>query len=171
MGQTLTANAGGKPHARKFSFTPYVQLLIISFLLMALFISTGVDKITDTDSFAKAMDKSKLLAPFSAILSYAVPIAEIIIAALLVIPRWKKSQPKGQLTILNRIGLRAAFILLALFTLYTLVVLIAFHDNLPCTCGGVLRGLTWRQHLAFNISFLSLAGRGIYLLRRKKPTN
>lgn len=166
MEKTLSAKASRKMYLPKISISIPTQLLIISLCFMALFVSTGLDKIWDVSYFQAAMSKSTLLAPFAKPLSYMVPIIEIIIAVLLSIPNLNKN--KNQQIRINKIGLWASFILMSLFTVYTLYTLIAFNKNLPCTCGGVLKNLTWKQHLVFNFFFLSLAARAIYLMRKKK---
>lgn len=41
--------------------------------------------------------------------------------------------------------------------------MMSFSKRLPCSCGGVIALLSWKQHIAFNLFFLSLAVIGIYL--------
>jgi uncharacterized membrane-anchored protein YitT (DUF2179 family) len=65
------------------------------------------------------------------------------------------------------IGFYAAFILMILFTLYTIFILFHFFSYVPCSCGGVIRNLTWGQHLVFNSCFVILSVFGITLQRRK----
>jgi hypothetical protein len=57
--------------------------------------------------------------------------------------------------------------LMSLFTIYTILVLSHFYDYVPCSCGGVIRRLTWPQHLFFNLFFVALSTLGIILQRRK----
>jgi hypothetical protein len=38
--------------------------------------------------------------------------------------------------------------------------------NLPCSCGGVIQQLSWKQHIVFNISFIVLGIAGIYFQLR-----
>jgi len=64
------------------------------------------------------------------------------------------------------IGLYASFFMMLSFTLYITLMLL-FTKHLPCSCGGVLRKLSWPQHLILNIFFLILAIAGIILQKNK----
>jgi len=64
-------------------------------------------------------------------------------------------------------GLIASFILMTLFTIYTGSVLLHFFAYVPCSCGGVIRKLSWPQHMVFNLFFVALSVLGIVLQRRK----
>jgi len=55
-----------------------------------------------------------------------------------------------------------AFVLMTVFTLYIAYMLL-FTPKLPCSCGGVLQQMTWKQHLLFNIGFTLLAAYAIWL--------
>jgi hypothetical protein len=58
---------------------------------------------------------------------------------------------------------------MGLFSGYTLIILHAF-SYIPCSCGGIIKRLTWRQHLVLNLFFVGLAIAGIILQRKKtKP--
>jgi hypothetical protein len=43
-----------------------------------------------------------------------------------------------------------------MFTFY-IVIILNFSSFIPCSCGGILEKLGWREHLIFNIFFLFLA--------------
>ncbi len=46
--------------------------------------------------------------------------------------------------------------------------MLVFVKHLPCSCGGVLQGLSWGQHLLFNLLFLLLAVMGTLLESKPK---
>jgi putative oxidoreductase len=50
-----------------------------------------------------------------------------------------------------------------LFTFYILYMLL-FEKHLPCSCGGVLKEMTWKQHLVFNLFFTAIAFTGLKIL-------
>jgi hypothetical protein len=127
---------------------------IISSLLILLFVYTAISKFLDYTSFKQVLSKSPLIGSQGAIVAIALPVTELFIAALLFMPRTKLW------------GLYSSFALMALFTLY-LGYMIAFSPNLPCSCGGVLKQMTWNQHLVFNIFFTLLAFAGIVLNRKQ----
>jgi putative oxidoreductase len=62
-------------------------------------------------------------------------------------------------------GLYASVLLISIFTIY-LGYMIFFIPALPCSCGGVLRYLSWQQHVVFNLFFILLAVAGIYLYKK-----
>jgi len=45
--------------------------------------------------------------------------------------------------------------------------MIAFTPHLPCSCGGVIRELSWRDHLFFNVCFTVLAAVGISVEKKQ----
>lgn len=76
----------------------------------------------------------KLAAP---VLGWVVPQLEIVIVLMLLFERYR------------RMGLICSFFLLLAFEIYISGMLLSGLD-LPCTCGGLISKLQWRQHLVFN---------------------
>jgi len=128
---------------------------LISAALLLLFLYTAVSKLSDYESFRFVLTKSPLLYPFAGFISIALPITELFMALLLFIPRTRLT------------GLYASFILISLLTLY-LIYMIAFTPDLPCNCGGVLKLLSWKQHIFFNLFFMLLSLCGIFLYQKNK---
>ena len=126
---------------------PGVFTGIISALLILLFVYTAVSKLMARQLFALTLWRSPLLQKSSELLSWAIPLLEIFISVLLFSPKWRKA------------GFILSTFLMACFTIY-IGYMIIFIPNLPCSCGGVLKQLTWNQHLAFNTCFtlLSMVG-------------
>jgi hypothetical protein len=52
------------------------------------------------------------------------------------------------------------------FTVYTVAILLHAFKYIPCSCGGVIRKLTWPQHLFFNLFFVGISILGIMLKKR-----
>ena len=129
----------------------------ICLLFILLFVYTAVSKLLDYENFRAVIGQSPLLTRFAPVLAIVVPLAEIIIALLLVIPRYR------------RIGLYASFAMMVLFTTY-IIVLVTLSERIPCSCGGVISRMTWKQHLYFNIGFVLLALLGMWL-HTKQPTD
>ena len=130
---------------------------IISALLLLLFLYTSLSKLADHETFKNVLRASPLLKPVAGILAWLLPVTELVIVVLLFVP------------FLRIKGLYASFILISLFTLY-LIYMIAFTPNLPCNCGGVLKLLSWPQHVFFNLFFILLSLTGIVLYKRTKNT-
>lgn len=128
---------------------------IISALLLLLFLYTSISKLTDNGLFKNVLTASPLLKPYAGTIAWLVPSTEIAIAILLFIPCFRIK------------GLIASVLLITLFTIY-LLYMIAFTPNLPCSCGGVIKLLTWPQHIVFNLFFILLSLTGIILYRKAK---
>jgi hypothetical protein len=130
---------------------------IISGILLLLFLYTSLSKLADYQTFKNVLSASPLLKPVAGVVVWLLPVTEIMIVVLLFIP------------VMRLKGLYASFILISLFTLY-LIYMIAFTPNLPCNCGGVLKLLSWPQHVFFNLFFILLSLIGILLYKRTKNT-
>ena len=126
---------------------------IISAVLLLLFLYTALSKLMHFVEFKLTLAESPLLKPFSAMLSWLLPVTELAIVLLLFIP------------LTRRAGLYASFFLLLIFTLY-LSLMILLKQDLPCSCGGVLKSLSWPQHICFNLFFVALAATGILLCKK-----
>jgi hypothetical protein len=68
-------------------------------------------------------------------------------------------------------GLYASLVLMLAFTIYTAAVLLHAFKYVPCSCGGVIRKLTWPQHLVFNLFFVGISVAAIILLKKIQPKN
>lgn len=123
---------------------------LFSAILILLFTYTALSKLGNLTSFRSTIAASPLFNGLGSQLSLTIPLAELATALLIFIPRtiW--------------FGLRLSFVLLLLFTSY-LVYMLLFVPELPCSCGGVLQALSWKQHLWFNGSFILLNAAAIFL--------
>lgn len=128
---------------------------IITALLIVLFVYAGLSKLLDHHTFSLQLAQSPLLSSWAFVIAWALPAGELLLAAALVIPATRQ------------LGLYASLILLILFTVY-LVYMLSFSTHLPCSCGGIISSLSWKQHLGFNSVFISLAAVGIWLRRTGK---
>lgn len=126
----------------------------IRLLFILLFVYTAVSKFIDYENFRAVIGQSPLITRFAPVLAIAVPVAEVAIALMLVIPRYRRP------------GLYASFAMMMLFTVY-IIGLVTFSEKIPCSCGGVISYMTWQQHLYFNIVFVLLALLGMWLYTGK----
>ncbi|MET7000176.1 MauE/DoxX family redox-associated membrane protein [Chitinophaga defluvii] len=127
-----------------------ISLEIIVALLIILFIYTGLNKMLDYTNFKFQLGRSPFIQSMSGFIAATLPAGEILVATLLVF------KPTRML------GLYASFILMALFTGYIWLMLHYAYD-LPCSCGGVLAVLSWKDHLIFNGVFTIISLIGILL--------
>jgi uncharacterized membrane protein YphA (DoxX/SURF4 family) len=127
-------------------------------LIVFLFLYTGISKFLDPITFRSSLSMSPLLEHFAGIIALLLPIIEITIVVLLIIPR-------------SRLwGLRLSAGLLSVFTIY-LIGMVAFSKHLPCGCGGVISQLSWKGHILFNIFFVALSFYGIRLQKNLQKVN
>ena len=132
-----------------------ITIEIICCLLVLLFVYAAFSKLLEYHTFKIQLTNSPFLKPFSGIIVWLIPIAELIIAALLTV------------THTRRAGLYFSLILLLVFTVYiTGIFLSGVH--LPCSCGGIIQQFSWKQHLVFNLFFIVLTVIGIVLERNQK---
>jgi hypothetical protein len=118
--------------------------LIVTLILMMLFYA-GFSKYFDFEGFQRAMRNQPFPSWFSSVLVIILPPVEIIVAFFLARERTRLY------------GLIATVVLMTAFTIYIIAILLHLFPNVPCSCGGIIRALTWQWHLLFNLFFLSLA--------------
>lgn len=126
----------------------------ISYFFILLFLYTALSKIMAFSVTLFDMRRNPLLSEYPLFWTIAVPAVEIIICALLLFPQKR------------RVGLWATMALMISFTGYVGILLASNYD-LPCTCGGIFRELSWRQHLWVNIGLVLLATVALLLDSRK----
>ena len=130
----------------------------IPILYVSLMIYTAISKLRTYTETREQLSLMPLMDGFSDLVSWLLPVTEIIIGILIFIP------------ITRRKGLYLGTGLMILFTAYV-VYLLMYHPHLPCTCGGFLQAFTWPQHLVFNGVFIVLGILALALDRRGSPFN
>ena len=125
---------------------------MISALLVFLFVYAAASKLLNYEQFSAQLSQSPLLSHYSHVVAVAIPLIEFGIVILLINSTTKL------------LGLIASFTLLILFTSYLIAVL-SFSAHIPCSCGGILQGMSWKTHIAFNLIFIGFTIVGIVLLR------
>ena len=118
---------------------------IICILLVFLFVYAAVSKLANWTTFVSDMNNQPFPSFLKPILVWAVPFTELAIVALLIFDTTRL------------IGLYASLVLMIAFSFYTAVVLLHFFTYVPCSCGGIIKNLSWGQHLVFNLFFVLIA--------------
>jgi len=129
---------------------------LFSLLLTILFVYTAVSKLNHLDLFQWRLERMPYISSYASFISWGVPFLELVIAGLLWFPRYRI------------LALYASFFLLGIFTGYIALVL-KYSDSIPCSCGGVISALGWKDHILLNITFMVFALLGI--LWSKKQYN
>lgn len=116
----------------------------ICFLFILLFVYAATSKILELEKFEIQVGQSPLLTGFGGVIPLCVIGAEFITSAFLATQRFQL------------LGLFASLSLMVMFTGY-IIAIMTLADFVPCSCGGILDALTWREHLYLNVSFVLLA--------------
>ena len=128
---------------------------IISILFILLFVYAAVNKLGDLENFRIQLGQSPMLTSMRDWIAWIVPAIELVIAGMFIIPRLRLK------------ALYAAFSLMTMFTAYIYIIL-AYSPYVPCSCGGILEKMGWKEHLIFNSVFVLLALIGILYLSWKQ---
>jgi uncharacterized membrane protein YphA (DoxX/SURF4 family) len=134
-------------------FNRAFAVYVISFAFIFLWIYAASSKIIEYDEFVSQIGQSPLVTDYREALAWAVPAIEICIALMLMTDTFRVA------------GLHASFSLMLLFTGYVAIIMTAYED-IPCSCGGILSQMGWKQHLIFNIGATLLALVGVLLAAR-----
>lgn len=129
---------------RKQFFTEFISALFI-----LLFVYTGVSKLDTMESFRDVLHSNAVIRPVAGIVSYVIPVSELVVAVLLIFP------------VTRKYGLFAALVLMCLFTVY-IGWMLWFAARLPCQCGGIIEQMTWKEHFVFNLVLTGLLITAIY---------
>lgn len=126
--------------------------IILKFIcgsIAALFFYAAFSKLMDYDKSVGEMRNQIFSATIANILTWLIPTIEITLTFLLLFPNTRK------------IALWASLFLLSAFTLYIGVVMTGIFGRIPCSCGGILKNMSYGTHLIFNLFFVSLAVLGL----------
>ena len=124
-------------------------------LFILLFSYAAVSKLLDFETFETQLGQSPLLSAYAGTVSVGIIVIELLASSLLIFHKTRL------------IGLYLSFFLMIFFTTYIIVIL-NFSPYIPCSCGGVLEALGWKEHLIFNSFFIGVALIGILIERKQK---
>lgn len=126
---------------KKMSRRLVVDIIVFSYVL--LFVYAAVSKFLDYQLFTVQLAQSPMLTMYSSVIAWFIPVVELFIALLLVVPRTRLT------------GLYGGLFLMLMFTTY-IILASRFSDYVPCSCGGILGEMGWTAHLSFNVIFVAL---------------
>jgi len=123
---------------------------VIASLLVFLFVYAALSKLLEPGKFRYQLAQSPFLTRIAWFVVWAIPLGELLISIALIIKRTRTA------------GLYLSLFLMLLFTGYIFMML-RYSPYLPCSCGGILSSMSWRQHFVFNLAFTALSLLGIVL--------
>lgn len=119
--------------------------------LIFLWIYTGLDKLIGFDKSRKAFHNQTLSSELAEILTYTVPVIELLLALLLLfsVTRWW--------------GYLGSILVLTVFATYVGLIWVGAFPRVPCNCAGILESLGWTEHFVLNLGFIAVSVLGLYL--------
>ncbi|MDR6786466.1 putative oxidoreductase [Pedobacter africanus] len=129
---------------------------ICTLLLVLLFTYAAASKLLDYDQSKLQMTKQLIPAGTAPVLTWLVPVAELLVVGLLLFKRTRL------------VGLYASAVLMAMFSVYIAVAMSGWFGRRPCSCGGILSNMGYWEHLLFNVLFVGVAVTAIVMSREVK---
>ncbi len=121
------------------------MLHLISGLIASLFFYASFSKLLDYDKSQWEM-RNQIFPPAMAwVLTWAIPLTEIVLMVTLLFPKTRRKALWGSL------------VLLTIFTLYIAIVMTGVFGRIPCSCGGILKNMSYGTHLIFNLFFIAIS--------------
>lgn len=122
---------------------------VVAIIIACLFAYAALNKLADYEKSSWEMGNQVFPNWIASILTWLIPAIELILAVLLVTQVTRKK------------AVWASLILLSLFTVYIAVVMTGVFGRVPCSCGGILKNMSYGTHLIFNLFFVILASLGL----------
>ncbi len=138
-----------------------VTIELLCGLMALLFLYASVSKFLDMKQFTRDMNNQPFPHWLARVFVWTVPCIEILIVVGFIISAFTFEK-------LRTVMLWAFLGLMSLFTLYTGSILLHWFPRVPCSCGGVIKHLTWTQHLFLNLFFVIISI--VAIVWRKKGT-
>jgi putative oxidoreductase len=112
-------------------------------LLLLLFAYTASSKFLEHSKFVFQMRLAPVpfIGSIAPVIGWLIPGLETLVVAGLLFDRFRA------------LALYTAASLFVLFEIYISIMLLS-GLHLPCTCGGIISSMSWKQHLLFNALFL-----------------
>lgn len=124
-------------------------------LLILLWSSTGLSKLLEYSQFTEQIT-TILGEDLAKPVSITIPSLELIAAMTLPFQKTRT------------FGLYLSLTLMTAFTAYVILVITGYFGPAPCTCGGIITALSWKQHLAINIILLLITLYSLFILQKRK---
>jgi putative oxidoreductase len=134
-------------------------LFIVVLLIVMMWLYASSSKYFDFAGFKRDMHKQPFPTWLSNILVIILPPIEITTALIVA---WQKTR---------RIGLVITECLMSAFTLYIIAIMFNFFPRVPCSCGGIIKSFTWKEHLIFNLFFVAIGIIGLLLNKASENNN
>jgi len=133
-------------------------IFVVRLALVGLWVPVAADKLWDLKGFHSVLLRQPIPDWWADMLFWLLPLLELLAAVLIA---WRNNRRR------THQGMWLSTVLMLGFTLFILFGVLHWYEKRPCGCGSVINGLSWEDHLWFNIVFLLLSGVGIWLTRAR----
>ena len=124
-------------------------LNLITAVIAVLFFYAATSKLMDYSKSAWEMHNQVFPDTIAGILTWFIPVIELILMLALLFPKTRIKALWGSL------------FLLSAFTIYIGIVITGVFGRVPCSCGGILKNMPYHLHLIFNLFFIAIALTGL----------
>jgi hypothetical protein len=131
---------------------PHPFIVLVTGLLIILWTYASFSKILNVPKFRQAMLTQVFPQLLGKIFVYLVPLTEIILIILLLIPSTRL------------LGMYSSLFLMLAFTIYVGGAVYGFYERHPCACGGLFARLGWQKHFKVNVILTIIALAGVVLM-------
>jgi hypothetical protein len=131
---------------------PHPFIVLVTGLLIILWTYASFSKILNVPKFRQAMLTQVFPQWLGQIFVYLVPLTEIILIILLLIPSTRL------------LGMYSSLFLMLAFTIYVGGAVYGFYERHPCACGGLFARLGWQKHFKVNVILTIIALAGVVLM-------
>lgn len=121
--------------------TRKIVVEVIVILYASLLVYTAINKLMEFELNREQLSIMPLVSSFAGTFAWLLPLVEFIITVIIFLPKTRT------------LGLMMGTGLMLAFSGYV-ILLMTQPADLPCTCGGFLKALSWPQHLVFNLTFV-----------------
>jgi len=127
-----------------------IKIRKICAALIAIMLSyAALSKLTDYQQSKEQMLNQVFPDAIALQFTWLVPVVELLITMTLVFEK----------TMLR--GFYVSLLLLTAFSIYISLTMSGIFGRTPCSCGGILKNMSYHTHLLFNLFFIILAVIGI----------
>lgn len=122
---------------------------LLSSVLILVFGYTGLEKFLRFEQSRNAFRNQTFPVELAELLSYAVPVIELLIATLLLfsVTRWW--------------GYLGSVLLLTVFITYVGLIWVGAFPRVPCNCAGIIESLGWGEHFVLNLGLIGVSVVGL----------
>lgn len=131
---------------------------ILAGSIVFLFMYTALSKLLDLNLFIGQINNQPFPNWMTPYIATLVLLVEVSIVVFLI---WQK---------MKKTGFILSIITMSIFSIYTILVLLKVFDRVPCSCGGVIKQLSWPQHMFFNLAYLLISIVGLVLYNKQKQS-